>query len=144
MTIRQLEDYCKITERLSSYKRSFVTMIFQLSYCHLINVLLTPLMALMALECFRVGAKMWHKCNKCHIYVSFYVRMFPRGETFLVTQMWHKTDRADSYVSFMSLFEKGFCQFLDTFVFPVSFVSHFWTFVSVLCPISVFENLIIS
>ena len=70
--------------------------------------------------------------------------------TFMLVFIWgcfpevkHFSDINNSSVSFMSLFEKWFCQFLDTFVFHVSFVSHLRTFLSVLCHISVFENLII-
>ena len=50
--------------------------------------------------------------------------------TFMLVLIWgcfpqlkHFSDINNSSVSFMSLFEKWFCQFLDTFVFHVSFVS---------------------
>ena len=98
---------------------------------------------LKAFQCFLVGAKMWHKCNICHIYASFNFRMFPPGETFLQTKKWHKTDKTDSFVTFMSHFVNGLCQFWNTFMFRVRFMLHLMAFLSLLCDILDFWQLII-
>ena len=48
-----------------------------------------------------------------------------------------------SVVTFLSLFEKGFCHILNTFLFSVSFLLHFGTFLSVFCHNLGFQSLII-
>ena len=70
--------------------------------------------------------------NNCHIFATFYFRMFPRDQTFLETKMWHKTDKSYSFVSFLSLFEKSvlshfkYICFLSVFYYIfVSFLSQF-------------------
>ena len=48
-----------------------------------------------------------------------------------------------SVVTFLSLFEKGFCHILNTFLFSVSLLLHFGTFLTVFCHNFVFQSLMI-
>ena len=61
--------------------------------------------------------------------------MFP-GQNKNVTKMWQLSHR-------LYTVWKGFCHILNTFLFPVSFLLHFWTILSVFCHNLVFESLII-
>ena len=61
--------------------------------------------------------------------------MFP-GQNKNVTKMWQLSHR-------LYTVWKGCCHILNTFLFPVSFLLHFWTILSVFCHNLVFESLII-
>ena len=82
---------------------------------------------LVALKCFLVGVKMWHRCNKCHIYPNFYLRMSPPRwnipwKTFcqFYVTFWKRVLSVFRYICVS-------CQFCVTFQnISVSFMSHIW------------------
>ena len=75
-------------------------------------------------------SKMWQKCNKNS----------QKSDSFLT-----QVDKLMAFVSLWGFTDSlwMFCHILNTFLFPVSFLLHFWTILSVFCHNLVFESLII-